>query len=365
MERPPRNIHSLMNVKFESELREEQKKVKKEAIDILNQFGSVIISAACGFGKTITSINICCSIKLKTLIVVNKIVLMTQWKDSILKFCPLSKVQLIKPNTVFDKDCDFFIVNAINIPKMGRRYFHLIQCCVLDEVHLLMAEKLSNLTAYIQPRYLIGLSATPYRLDGLNILLDLFFGPDKIVRDLLHHHILYPIKTGFKPKIELAANGTVNWSALLESQSSDVKRNDLILRLIHYFADRVFLVLVKRVEQGRYLEEKLKESGCAVTSLLGTNQDFDKTARVLIGTTQKVGVGFDHSKLDALLLACDIQDYYIQYMARVFRRPDVVPFVFDLLDDNPILKRHYKTREKVSLEHGGEMKDFTRDFPSF
>ena len=49
-------------VKFEGELRPEQKEVKTEAIAVLNKMGSVILSMYCGFGKTITSINLACSI---------------------------------------------------------------------------------------------------------------------------------------------------------------------------------------------------------------------------------------------------------------------------------------------------------------
>jgi superfamily II DNA or RNA helicase len=366
--RPKRLEKSGINVAFTSVLRDEQVKVKQEAISILNKTGSVIISAACGFGKTILSINLCCCIKLATLIVVNKIVLMKQWEESILKFCPEARVKMLKPSAggeELDSNFDFYIINAVNIPKMRRGFFARIQCLVLDEVHLLMAEKLSTLTMFVQPRYSIGLSATPYRMDSLNILLDLFFGPHKIVRELNHKHTLYTIKTGFKPVMELTKTGGVNWSSVLESQSEDMERNKLIVRIATFFSSRVFLILVKRVKQGHLLVSLIQEAGVSVTSLLGSSQEFDAESRVLVGTTQKVGVGFDHPKLDALILACDIEDYFIQYLARVFRRPDSTPMIFDLLDDNPILKKHFRTREKVSLEHGGCARSLNDDFPNF
>ena len=84
--RPLRNKFSTMITEFKGILRPEQKVVKNEAIDFLTKTGSVIISAYPGFGKTLLSINLACSIKLKTLIIVNKIVLMKQWEESILKF---------------------------------------------------------------------------------------------------------------------------------------------------------------------------------------------------------------------------------------------------------------------------------------
>ena len=76
----------------------------------------------------------------------------------------------------------------------------------------------------------------------------------------------------------------------------------------------MLLILIKRIEQGNYLLKRLQEEGENVTSLLGSNQDFDKDARILVGTSSKVGVGFDHPRLDTLLLAADLEAYFIQYL---------------------------------------------------
>ena len=117
-------------------------------------------------------------------------------------------------------------------------------------------------------------------------------------------------------------------------------------------------MLVKRVSQGEYLCNKLRETGENVTSLYGNNQLFDESARILIGTCQKVGVGFDHPKLDTLMLAADIEEYFVQYLGRVFRIKDTEPVVFDLVDDNGILKKHFKTRRGVYQTHGGVVKNY-------
>ena len=93
LKRPLRAKFPSMNIKFEGILREEQMIVKKEALDILTEKGSVIISLYTGGGKTITAINLACQIKMKTLVIVNKIVLIKQWEDSILQFCPTANVQ--------------------------------------------------------------------------------------------------------------------------------------------------------------------------------------------------------------------------------------------------------------------------------
>lgn len=352
LERPVRNSFPVMNVSFEGTLRGEQLELKKEALEHINKRGSVMISAYTGMGKTCMSIDLACAIRLKTLIVVNKLVLMKQWEESILKFCPDARVQRLTPKCK-KKDADFYIMNAINIEKIGRTFFSDIGLCIVDEAHLIMAERLSKSLQYIHPRYLIGLTATPYRPDGLNILLDLYFGKYKVIRKLYREHTVYRIDTGFKPRIEKNAAGRLDWNAVLESQAEDHDRNELIIRIIKKYKDRVFMVLVKRVAQGEHLEARLNEEDEHVTSLLGTNQEFDKKARILIGTTSKLSTGFDHAIMDTLLLATDLQEYYIQALGRIFRRRDTHPMVFDLVDKNRVLEKHYETRRQVYLESGG------------
>ena len=356
--RLPRNHFSTRKLKFTGSLRPEQQIVRKESLTRLSSKGSVIISCYTGIGKTALAIELGASIGFKTLVIVNKIVLINQWKDSILKFCPEAKVQCLTTKSVKDTDNDFYIINAQNIEKMGKGYFDDIGLCIADEVHLIMAEGLSRCMQHLSPRYLIGLSATPYRPDGLDKLLDLYFGVHKIIRKLWCRHTVYKVDTGYTPPIERNLQGRLNWGAILDSQANNQERNDLIIKIIRQFSNRNFLVLVKRVAQGKYLSQKLSELGENVTDLIGSNQEFSQDARILIGTCQKVGVGFDHAKMDTLLLATDIEEYFIQYLGRVFRTTDVEPYIFDLVDKNSTLVKHFNTRKDVYKEHGGIVNNF-------
>ena len=353
-----------MIINFTGSLRDEQKIVKKESIEHINKTGSVIISARTGFGKSILGLNIAYTIKLKTLIIVNKIILINQWKESIDRFCPDATVQKVVTKSKL-QDCDFYIMNAINVKKMGSTFFKDIGLCICDEIHLLMAESLAKCLHFISPRYLIGLSATPYRTDGLDILLELYFGKNKIIRKMNRKHIIFQVNTGFVPKVELTANGKINWGVILKSQSEDEKRNCLIVKIIKEFPKRNFLVLTKRVEQANILVSKLKEIDEYVTSLIGKEQEFDKEARILVAISQKCSTGFDHPKMDTLILCSDVEQYFIQSLGRIFRKEESSPIVFDLLDNNPILLRHFRTRKEVYKENGGIVKDFFKEFPEF
>jgi len=351
------DVFSKREIVFNTSLRDEQKVVRKEALNILSKNGgSVILSMYCGFGKSATSMNLACKIGFKTLIIVNKIVLIKQWEEGINKFIDNAKIQKLTPKSKLQQDTDFYIMNAQNIEKLGHEFFSDIGTVIVDECHLIMAETLSRCLQYLCPRYLIGLSATPYRPDGFDKLLDLYFGKEnKIVRKLHRNHTVYKLETGFIPTIEYSMNGKINWGKVLDSQANNSERNELIVSLVKKHSDRNFLILVKRIAQGNHLYKRLLEEQENVTTLLGKKQDFDRESRILIGTSSKVGVGFDHSKLDALLLATDLEEYFIQYLGRVFRRKDVEPIIFDLVDDYTILKKHFNTRKKIYKQHGGEI----------
>ena len=255
--RPPRNIFPVTKIIFNSTLRTEQKEVRKEIIENLNKFGSTIVSAYTGFGKSITTIYIASKLKLKTLIILNRLVLIKQWKESIEKFCDNSTVQCLKPKSI-KQDCDFYIINAMNIHKMGHNFFLDIGFVVIDEIHLIVAEKLSSCLQYITPRYIIGLSATPNRFDGLDILFDLYCGESRVFRKLNRHHIAYEVNTKFTPTVELGTNGKINWNSVIESQSNDVSRNELIIKIIKKFNDRIFLVICKIISQATYILQRLE-----------------------------------------------------------------------------------------------------------
>lgn len=378
---PNRSSLGTLTAKFQGELRPPQKVVQKEAIKVLNNSNSVIIAAYPSFGKTCLAINIACKIGLKTLIVCHRIVLINQWVDSIKKFST-GKVQVVKSGDEMNPESDFYVMNAINIPKRNKNDFSSIGFLVCDELHILMAERLSQCMRCIVPRYVLGLSATPYRPDGLDILLDVYCGTHKIERKLYRNHTVYKVETGFKPEVKLNSQGKVDWSSVIDSTCNNNERNDFIIKIIQEFKDRVFLVLCKRVSQAKYLVSALENLGEDVTSLYGSNQKYHQESRILVGTSGKLSVGFDHPRLNTLLLASDVEQYFIQVLGRIFRkeasegvRPRYLseekvdlnpeqPMIFDILDDHPILRKHFQTRTGVYLEHGGTLKNFRKDFPN-
>ena len=77
--RNARSSYSSIKCTFTGMLRDEQKVALKEGKALLNTNGCCIMSMYPGFGKTISAIKLACDIKLKTLIIVNKIILIERY----------------------------------------------------------------------------------------------------------------------------------------------------------------------------------------------------------------------------------------------------------------------------------------------
>ena len=160
--------------------------------------------------------------------------------------------------------------------------------------------------------------------------------------------------------MEYTENGKLNWGAILEAQCNNVERNELIVSICKKFKDRNILILTKRVNQGQYLYDRLIEEGENVASLLKSQQTFDRNCRILVASVMKAGTGFDFKKLNTLILASDLESYFIQILGRIMRTQEGIPTVFDLCDENGILEKHFKSREEVYKEIGGEIKIYPK-----
>ena len=157
----------------------------------------------------------------------------------------------------------------------------------------------------------------------------------------------------------------LDWNSVLESQANDPYRNNLIVDLCRYFITRHILILVKRKDHANLLKSLLIDYGQDVDVFMGDSKTCNYNCRILIATYSKGGVGFDHPKLDMLIAAADVQESFMQYLGRIFRRDDVCPIYIDLVDQMSTLKKHSTARCAICKEIGGIIKKFDKYFPTF
>ena len=209
---------------------------------------------------------------------------------------------------------------------------------------------------------MIGLSATPYRTDDSQKLFGLFFEPRALIfKPLLKPHTVYKVETGLKIKLtQQKKTGRIDWGAVLQAQTESPERNALIVNIVKERPNAHFLILSKRVEHIKAISNFLFEAGIPNECLYGSKKPNKNNLRILVGSFQKLGKGFDRADFNALILSADVEQYFVQSLGRVFRDPSVEPVIFDLVDDNFILEKHFKARAQVYRDAGGTVQVMKR-----
>ena len=363
--------HEQKKFGFQGNLLPRQAEIKDQVLEILSRTGSVLLSLHTGFGKTIFTLYLCSRMGLKTIVLCHRDIIMQQWMEAISKYLPNCKSLLLaptdykkSPDTYFD-EADIVITNVLNVPKIDKKHLKVFGCAVIDEVHTICTQQFSKALFALVPSYMIGLSATPYREDGMDKLLELYLGPETVVRNLKRSFNAYRLNTQFKPDMTKTLDDSICWNSALSSQADDPNRNSLICKLVWFFGHRNILVLVKRKDHAKKLKKVLTALGEDVDCFMHTDKFVNYSCRVLIATYSKGGVGFDHPKLDMLITGGDVKAYFMQYLGRIFRRDDTLPIYVDLRDNNGIMLQHSKERLRVCEEVGGNITDFPKAFPHF
>ena len=321
--------------------------------------------------NTVIAWALCSIVALPTLLLTTRPMLCLQGLEAASVLLPHSNPLFLKASRTKPIPASAMILacNAANLPKLMVRFPELLLragLVILDEAHLLFTEKLAHGLLLLRPRYLVGLTATPMRYDAMDAAFRLFFGKTAvIVRELVQAHDVFLVPTGYASPFPQTAAGRLDWTQVLTLQAECLSRNALVARIAYSEASlgRTVLVLCKRRYQVdtviALIEAACTPAGGAATTSVGSiarytgdERDFDRSASVVVATVAKAGTGFDFSALNTLVLAADVDRYFIQALGRVFRTPETKPRIFDL-QDGPPFTTHAKRRQRVYMDCGG------------
>ena len=358
-------ITSATSVSFLGNLREEQTQIYNEMLTTLTSTRTCILSVHVGFGKTVLAIKCCAELGLKTLIIIptSKKILEHQWKEEIDRFIPNANTQILTSKSEISPTSLVHIIGSFTIAKLAQKLAvaaaELKWFVIVDELHLVLSEKGFKNLLYIFPQYMLGLSATPYRLDGSNKLVELFFGQTQVYKKLNRKYTVHAIFTKFTFELKQTTAGRLNWGDVLNQQAESPERNKYIAKIVCSNPYLKFLILCKRVVQIQAVAQECKNSGVEIQAVHDSMKPA-RDARSLIGSVQKLGVGFSDSTFDALIIAADIQDYFIQYFGRILRTMDKTPIIFDIVDNCGVMFAHYNVRKEIYKDSGGTLHSIKR-----
>lgn len=317
--------------------------------------------------NTVVSLKLIAESQKKTLVIVNKVELMNQWKKEIQKWIPDAKIGIIQGNKFQYEDCHIVIgmLQTIAIKKDIKVIdFTWVENCIIDECHNISSEVFSNIMFKVRPRYVFGLTATLERKDKLEKVIKWYLGDtlyDGTNKNLKQTTQVYTLKYFGSSSVEkYLRDGTAAVATMLSNISTDLTRSNYIInvlkKLIEADAERCILVISDRIAQLRYINSKLPEdSGLFIGSMKSADLDLTKTKRIVLGTYPLVNEGFNLPKLNCLVFATP-RSSITQAIGRIYRKihSDITPIIIDIMDDFSIFKgQHYRRRKiyKTSIHN--------------
>ena len=336
--------------------------------DILSRdFG--VLQAPTGSGKTVMALSIIAERRQPCLIVVHTRELLSQWVERTEEFLAILRAEIGvigNGKMKIGKRITVGIINSI-YPIAGSLKNHFGHI-VVDECHRCPSRTFSEAVASFDCRYMLGLSATPYRRDGLTKLIGWHLGRTIAVNqsDLTENDIIQNVEVIVRETAFVTDfDASEEYSQMLSELTLDSSRNRLIVGDIINEASNgggVCLVLSDRKEHCHALQDMLSKQGMNADVLTGSVCNGERKTiverlhagkiKVLIATGQLIGEGFDCKGLSTLLLVCPVKfsGRLIQYLGRILRPAPgkEKAMVYDYVDMNVgVLKASARARQQV------------------
>ena len=356
-----RRVLPEIDLTFAGRLRDYQ----QEAVDAVLKRPQGALEASTGAGKTVMALAIIATRRQPTLILVHNSELLHQWRNRIEQFLGIVAGQVgagkcdVRPVTVG-------IVNSVRtrLDELIPHFGHI----VVDECHRCPSSMFTECVRAFDARYLLGLSATPFRRDGLTKVIGFFIGP---VLHRVNPARLREIGAVLRPEIvarETAftfdGDASEEYQRMLTTLVEDPDRNeqiadDVLDELVR--GSGTALVVSDRVAHLEALSACLSRREEDMVLLTGQTPKKQREGiverlargdvRVLGSTVQLIGEGFDAPGLSSLFLATPIKfsGRVLQVVGRVLRPKDgKTPRIYDYQDNHVgVLKASAKARQRV------------------
>lgn len=232
------------------------------------------------------------------------------------------------------------------LDKFGKNYFDYI---IIDEFHHAAADSYKGILNYFQPKFLLGLTATPERMDGRDIMAicDYNIAGEIRLREALEYELLVPFHY-FGISDELIDYGTIrrkNGRFVDEDLSEKLSLNERVdfiiekIRLYDYNGDRLksigFCVDIKHAMK---MSQEFNVKGFK-TEYITSKDSMDKRKKVLdnfrkneleiIFTVDIFNEGIDIPEINMLLFLrpTESSTIFIQQLGRGLRKVEGKAYV--------------------------------------
>jgi superfamily II DNA or RNA helicase len=294
-------------IQFNGKLRDHQKDIVDQALNQLSTEGGGILSLYCGGGKTVIALYMASILKVKTLVIVNKTPLLTQWKDRIESFTD-AKVGILRQKKIEieGKDIVIGMLQSISLIDYDTGIFKGFGLVIYDEVHRYASKCFEKALFKTSSKYTLGLSATPDRPDGMTKVLKWYIGDIflRIKRDTTHNHKVKTLIFKYKSIDKLFVEKKT-WNAkrkkrcpnisIMTTNICNIKQKNKniidVLESVIQLDDRRIIVLSSRVQH-----------------VIDLKSDFDKRLKKLINNEV-----ICEDEITTALYYSDLKKYELKY----------------------------------------------------
>jgi superfamily II DNA or RNA helicase len=319
---------------------------QQEAVRVLRKSEFGVFVAPPGTGKTVVACALIAVRKTPTLILVHRQPLVEQWRSRLTEFLDVPDNEIGSVSGTKKRatgKIDIAMLQTLSrADGLGGVLPHYGQI-VVDECQHIPALSFEAVLKQLPATFILGLTATPYRKDGLQKIIHFQCGPIRheirtadggaLSKRVFVHETGFrtPESAGPKPPIHVIWHYLVTDAARTEMIAHDVVRALL--------KGKVPLVISDRKDHLQSLSEEIKKQVCETpVSVFRLDGDMPLPARkkmmselhsaleqkqktCLLSTASLIGEGFDLPALDTLFMAMPIsfKGRIVQYAGRLHR----------------------------------------------
>jgi len=248
------------------------------------------------------------------------------------------------------------------VEKIPIEIRHRVGMMIIDEAHAFCTESQVPRFLGFHPRYIISETATLERDDDMHRMIVAICGEHHIFREMKRKFYVYKIFTGIIGEREERKNGPgVVWHTLAKSLAFNPIRNKIIMELVTKNPTFKIVILTGYIDHAKLLYQMFVKIGESVDLLCGNKKNY-RDSRILIGTINKIGTGFDEAsfcddfggvKINLGILVHSIAKKQLleQTVGRVFRAD--FPNIMHLVDDDKTIKNHWTKAKSWYKSKGG------------
>ena len=356
--------YSSIDLQFNGDMRDYQKAIVNKYIAHVNtdRGGGGLLEIGCGKGKTVMALKIISMLKVKTLVIVHKGFLLNQWVERIQQFLPNARIGKIQGPQfdIEDKDIVIGMLQSLSMKDYPQEMFKSFGFVCVDECHHISAEVFVRSLFTVVTPFILGLSATMQRKDGLTKVFKQFIG------DMVHSEkndttalvevrgIEYITEDDDFMNVKLDYRGNPLYSSMISKLCSYNRRTEFILKvlddvMIENPAQQV-IMLSHNKNLLTYIYKAIEHRGkLSVGYYVGGMKEKDlkisETKTIILATYSMAAEALDIKTLTTLFLLSPKTDVQ-QAVGRILRVKHSKPLVVDFVDMHDIFQSQWRKRKQ-------------------